>query len=114
MRPNNLLHLTLRAGAPLAGELSRYVLQGEVMKTTIAILLLVLPYACSAEDGYVSECPPGSKLQESKTLIGWLTDDWVTTQFGSDGESSTTVVGPFRPVAVLAGSSLAETDGASL
>jgi hypothetical protein len=47
-------------------------------------------------------------------VIAWITDVRVTTQFSQAEDSQTTKVEPFRPIALLNGSSLTEISNASV
>jgi hypothetical protein len=60
------------------------------------------------------DCSFTSNLKEEGTLIAWVTDCRITTQFGNGMTETTTQVGPFRPLAILNGSSIKETLGATI
>ena len=60
-----------------------------------------------------TNCSFTSNLKEAGVLIAWATDIRVTTQFGH-GIKETTQVEPFRPLAILNGSSIKETLGATI
>ena len=62
------------------------------------------------EDRGGLDCSPG-RADEEGVLIAWVTEVRTTTQFRSSAEETTTVE-PFRPLALLDGSSLKETAGA--
>lgn len=73
-RPNNSLHLTRGAGAPLAGELSRYVTKqgGEVKRAIILLILCSLPLYTFAKsekealEAWQSMIDSGNQAMESK------------------------------------------------
>lgn len=62
----------------------------------------------------VKTCSFTSNLKEDGVLIAWTTDIRVTTQFGHGIKEETTQVEPFRPIAILNGSSIKETLGATI
>jgi len=61
------------------------------------------------------DCSIKPSSKEEGVLIAWTTDVRTTTQFGGgSSEEKTTVVGSFRPLALLNGSSLTESLGSWL
>lgn len=62
-----------------------------------------------------TNCSFTSKHKEEGVLIAWIADIRVTTQFGNGmKKEETTQVEPFRPLAILNGSSIKETLGAAI
>ncbi len=62
-----------------------------------------------------THCSFTANPKEDGVLIAWTTDIRVTTQFGYGMEKTeTTQVEPFRPLAILNGSSIKETLGATI
>jgi hypothetical protein len=62
-----------------------------------------------------TNCSFTSNPKEEGVLISWITDTRVTTQFGYGmNKAETTQVEPFRPLAILNGSSIKETLGATI
>lgn len=68
----------------------------------------------STESKEFLDCSPATTSKEEGVVIGWVTDVRETTQFGQGIESKTTIVEPFRPIALLSGASLKETPGAGI
>lgn len=60
------------------------------------------------------DCSLATTSKEEGVLIAWTTEVRETTQFGQGIETQTTTVEPFRPIALLHGSSLKETAGAGI
>jgi len=67
-----------------------------------------------AERPKLPTCALEARSRENGLVIGWLTDVRETTQFGEGIETKTTRVGPFRPVALLRGSTITETSGSAI
>jgi hypothetical protein len=66
------------------------------------------------ESSQLSNCPFIQHSKDGGVLIAWITDVRETTQFGLDSKRQTTILEPFRPIALLMGSSLKETPGATI
>ena len=60
------------------------------------------------------DCSFAAASKEDWVVIAWITDIRKTTQWGSGGKTQTTIVGPFRAVAILDGSLIKETAGAGI
>jgi hypothetical protein len=68
----------------------------------------------STETKELLDCSFATTSKEKGVLIAWITDVRKTTQFGPRIASETTTVEPFRPIALLNGTSLKETLGATI
>jgi hypothetical protein len=60
------------------------------------------------------DCSLSAVSKEKGVIIAWITDVRKTTQFGQGIQIQTTTVEPFRPIALLSGSSLKEAPGAGI
>jgi hypothetical protein len=60
------------------------------------------------------DCSFAVRSKGEGVTIAWITGTRKTTQFGQGAETQTTIVEPFRPIALLNGTSLKETLGAGI
>ncbi len=77
----------------------------------ISIALFIVPFVSW---GGELECPFASSSAEKGVLIAWVTDVRKTTQSDEGVKYKTTQVERFRPLAILNGSSIKETLGATI
>lgn len=77
----------------------------------ISIALSIMPFVSW---GGELKCSFASSSTEQGVLIAWVTDVRTTTQFGEGIKDKTTTVDRFRPLAILNGSSIKETPGATI
>ena len=68
----------------------------------------------TGEPKKLPDCVFDTASKEQGVLIAWVTDVRETTQFGRGIKTLTTVVGPFRPIALLTGTTLKESLGAGI
>lgn len=74
----------------------------------------VVDEVSSDESRQFPDCFFAPTSKEEGVVIAWVTDVRKTTQFGRGIETQTTIVGPFRPIALLDGATLKETAGATI
>jgi len=92
-------------------------------KTILICCLLIFVATCkswgsdnvSADNNKKTiECAFDSASKDDGVLIAWTTSVRKTTFFKRGSRKQTSVVGSFRPIAVISGSSLNETQGATI
>ncbi len=62
----------------------------------------------------IPDCSFDNRPNEEGVLIAWITDDREFTEFGQGIKEQTIKVGDFRPIAILNGKEIKETDGATI
>jgi len=77
----------------------------------ISIALFIAPFVSWSGE---LECTFASSSTEKGVLIAWVTDIRKTTQYAAGIKDKTTQVERFRPLAILSGSSIKETLGATI
>lgn len=62
-----------------------------------------------------NECPASTTAPKNKILVGWITNDRITTQFSTgSNESKSTSLGTFRIIAAIEDNKIKETAGSSI
>lgn len=80
----------------------------------LALISIALSIAPSISWGGEPQCSFAASSTEKGVLIAWITDVRTTSQFGDGVKEKTTTIDRFRPLAILNGSSIKETAGATI